>query len=78
MGTGPVVQYRDLMPPLTSFLEAHLNLVRTGSNLTPGYGVGSRRSFRTPKQKLTVVKPRCHIVTRLTSRMSPNKTPKKS
>ena len=66
------------MPPLTSFLEAHLNLVRIGCNITPANGVGSRRSFRTPTQKLTVVKPRCYLVTRLTSRISPNKTPEKS
>ena len=52
--------------------------MHTGGNLTPGDGVGSRRSFRTPTQKLTVVKPRCYQVTRLTSRISPNKTPEKS
>ena len=69
---------RELIPPITAFLEEDLKLVRTGCNLTPGNGLGSRRSFRTPTQKLTVVKPRCYQVTRLTSRISPNKTPEKS
>ena len=69
---------RELIPPITAFLEEDLKLVRTGCNLTPGNGVGSRRSFRTPTQKLTVVKPLCYLVTRLTSRISPNKTPDKS
>ena len=66
------------MPPITPFLEAHLKLPGIGCNLTPEKGVGPRRLFRTPTQKLTVVKPRCHLVTRLTSRISPNKTPEKS
>ena len=69
---------RELIPPITAFLEEDLKLVHTGGNLTPGDGVGSRRSFRIPTQKLTVVKPRCYQVTRLTSRISPNKTPEKS
>ena len=54
------------MPPLTSFLEEDLKLVHTGGNLTPGDGVGSRRSFKTPTQKLTVVKPPCYLPTRVT------------
>ena len=65
------------MPPITPFLEAQLKLVRTGCNLTPGNGVGSSRSFRIPTQKLMVVKPRCHLVTWLMSRISPNVTPDK-
>ena len=73
-----VTPHRELIPPITAFLEEDLKLVHTGGNLTPGDGVGSRRSFRTPTQKLTVVKPRCYQVTRLTSRISPNKTPEKS
>ena len=72
------IDIRELIPPITAFLEEDLKLVHTGGNLTPGDGVGSRRSFRTPTQKLTVVKPRCYQVTRLTSRISPNKTPEKS
>ena len=78
-GNPKVSQYfRELIPPITAFLEEDLKLVHTGGNLTPGDGVGSRRSFRTPTQKLTLVKPRCHLVTWLTSRISPNKTPEKS
>ena len=69
---------RELIPPITAFLEEDLKLVHTGGNLTPGDGVGSRRSFRTPTQKLTVVKPRCYLVKRLTSRIWPNKTTEKS
>ena len=69
---------RELIPPITAFLEEDLKLVHTGGNLTPGDGVGSRRSLKTPTQKLTVVKPRCYQVTRLTSRISPNKSPEKS
>ena len=69
---------RELIPPITAFLEEDLKLVRPGCNLTPANGVGPKRSFRTPTQKLTVVKPHCHLVTQLTSRMSPNKTPEKT
>ena len=57
---------RELIPPITAFLEEDLKLVHTGGNLTPGDGVGSRRSFRTPTQKLTVVKPPCYLPTRVT------------
>ena len=60
------VVVRELIPPITAFLEEDLKLVHTGGNLTPGDGVGSRRSFRTPKQKLTVVKPPCYLPTRVT------------
>ena len=58
---GNVEEIRDLMPPLTSFLEAHLNIVRTGFNVTPENGVGPRLSFRTPRQKLQVSKPPCYL-----------------
>ena len=61
-----VVWNRELIPPITAFLEEDLKLVHTGGNLTPGDGVGSRRSFRTPTQKLTVVKPPCYLPTRVT------------
>ena len=57
---------RELIPPITAFLEEDLKLVHTGGNLTPGDGVGSRRSFKTPTQKLTVVKPPCYLPTRVT------------
>ena len=60
------IDIRELIPPITAFLEEDLKLVHTGGNLTPGDGVGSRRSFRTPKQKLTVVKPPCYLPTRVT------------
>ena len=36
-------QPRELIPPITAFLEEDLKLVHTGGNLTPGDGVGSRR-----------------------------------
>ena len=55
---------RELIPPITAFLVEDLKLVRTGCNLTPGNRVGSRRSFRIPTQKLTVVKPRELAATR--------------
>ena len=56
-----IIMPRDLMPPITPFLEAHLKLVRIGCNVTPAYGVGPRPSIRTPRQKLMVVKPRNDI-----------------
>ena len=31
--------YRDLMPPITPFWEAHLKLPHIGSNVTPAYGL---------------------------------------
>ena len=61
-----LVNFRDLMPPITPFLEAQLKLVRTGCNLTLGNGVDSRRSFKTPTQKLLLVKPPCYLPTRVT------------
>ena len=61
-----VVPCRELIPPITAFLEEDLKLVHTGGNLTPGDGVGSRRSLKTPTQKLTVVKPPCYLPTRVT------------
>ena len=61
-----IVWTRELIPPITAFLEEDLKLVHTGGNLTPGDGVGSRRSFRKPTQKLTVVKPPCCLPTRVT------------
>ena len=45
---GIVAPDRELIPPITAFLEEDLKLVHTGCNLTPGNGVGSRPSFWTP------------------------------
>ena len=61
-----LVKLRELIPPITAFLEEDLKLVRPGCNLTPANGVGSRRLFRTPTQKLLVVKPPCYLPTHVT------------
>ena len=56
-----VVQHRELIPPITPFLEEDLKLPGIGCNVTPAYGVGPRPSFRTPRQKLMVAKARNYI-----------------
>ena len=65
----PLFNDRELIPPITPFLEEDLKLPSIGCTVTPENVVGPKPLFRTPGQKLPVLKPRCHLVIRLMSRI---------